>query len=282
MTKGLWNELRLKLFKSGNPVLMYIGINALIFVVFSLLGVLLFFAKMPGAVSAFINEYLAFPSAPSLWLSRCYTLLTYQFFHADFFHILFNLIWLYWMGQLFLDFLKPRQFHFVYIGGGIAGAICFALIYNLVPVFQPAANSSTLIGASAAVMAVFAAITTLMPNYNLRLLLIGDVKIKYLLLVYVILDIIAIPSSNAGGSISHLGGALFGFGYIKLLQNGTDLSSFLQKKPKLKVVKNQSVKKSTTTVNQKEIDLILDKISKTGYDKLSKEEKDTLFRASKN
>ncbi len=283
MNNSLWNELRLKMFKSGNPVFTYIGINVLIFVVFSFIGVLLFFAKMPGAVPDFVNTYLAFPSAPALWLTRFYTLFTYQFFHADVFHILFNMLWLYWMGQLFLDFVKPHQFHFVYLGGGIFGALCFALIYNLVPVFQPAANGSTLIGASAAVMAIFTAVGTLVPNYSIRLLLLGNVKLKYLLLVYIVLDIIAMQSYNAGGSISHLGGALFGFGYVKLLQNGTDLSTLFKRKPKLKVVKNQPVKnKNTTTINQKEIDLILDKISKTGYDKLSKEEKETLFRASKN
>ncbi|KQB99765.1 rhomboid family intramembrane serine protease [Pedobacter sp. Hv1] len=282
MNNSLWSDLKLKLFKSGNPVLLYIGINALIFIVFSLLSVVFFFAKMPGVVDGFINEYLAFPSSPDLWLTRFYTLLTYQFFHRDFFHVLFNLLWLYWMGQIFLDFVKPRQFHFVYLGGGILGAIFYALIYNLVPVFQPVANSSTVVGSSAAVMAVFAAAATLVPNYSIRLLFVGDVKIKYLLFVYVILDIIAMQSYNAGGSIAHLGGALFGFVYVKLLQNGTDLSSVFKKKPKLKVVKNNKTEKNTNTVNQKEIDLILDKISKSGYDQLSRAEKETLFKASKN
>lgn len=282
MNNSLWSDLKLKLFKSGNPVLMYIGINASIFIVFSLLSVVFFFAKMPGVVDGFITEYLAFPSSPNLWLTRFYTLLTYQFFHRDFFHILFNLLWLYWMGQIFLDFVKPRQFHFVYLGGGILGAIFFALIYNLAPVYQSLVNGSTVIGSSAAVMAVFAAAVTLVPNYSIRLMFIGDVKIKYLLLVYVVLDIIAMKSANAGGSLAHLGGALFGFVYVKLLQSGTDLSSFLKKKPKLKVVKNNKAEKNTNTVNQKEIDLILDKISKTGYDQLSRAEKETLFRASKN
>lgn len=282
MNNSLWAELKLKLFKSGNPVLLYIGVNALIFVVFSLISVVFFFAKMPDAVAGFINDYLAFPSSPALWPTRFYTLLTYQFFHQGVFHILFNLLWLYWMGQIFLDFVKPRQFHFVYLGGGILGGIFFALIYNLVPVYQPLVSESTVIGSSAAVMAVFAAAVTLVPNYSIRLMFIGDVKIKYLLLVYIILDMIAMQSANAGGSLAHLGGALFGFLYIKFLQKGTDLSSIFKKKPKLKVVKNNNVKQQTNTVNQKEIDLILDKISKTGYDKLSRAEKETLFKASKN
>jgi membrane associated rhomboid family serine protease len=281
MTSSLLNDLKLKLFKSGNPVLLYIGINAAIFVVVSLLSVVFFFANQKGFVEALVSKYLAFPSLPSLWISHFYTLLTYQFFHADFFHILFNMLWLYWMGQIFVEFVKPRQFHFVYLGGGILGAIFFALIFNLVPVYISSV-SIPLIGSSASVMAVFAAAATLVPNYSLRLMFVGEVKIKYLLLVYIFLDLIGTTSVNAGGNLAHLGGVIFGFAYVKLLQNGTDLSAIFKRKPKLKIVKNEAPKRSTTTVNQREVDAILDKISKTGYDKLSKEEKETLFKASNN
>lgn len=281
MTSSLLNDLKLKLFKSGNPVLLYIGINAAIFVVVSLLSVVFFFANQKGFVEALVSKYLAFPSLPSLWISHFYTLLTYQFFHADFFHILFNMLWLYWMGQIFVEFVKPRQFHFVYLGGGILGAIFFALIFNLVPVYISSV-SIPLIGSSASVMAVFAAAATLVPNYSLRLMFVGEVKIKYLLLVYIFLDLIGTTSVNAGGNLAHLGGVIFGFVYVKLLQNGTDLSAIFKRKPKLKIVKNEAPKRSTTTVNQREVDAILDKISKTGYDKLSKEEKETLFKASNN
>ncbi|RZL26058.1 MAG: rhomboid family intramembrane serine protease [Pedobacter sp.] len=178
-------------------------------------------------------------------------------------------------------YLKSWQFHFVYIAGGIFGAIFFALIYNLLPAYKPFADVAILIGASASVMAIFTALTTLVPNYTLHLLLIGPIKIKYLLAVYIFLDIIAIEKFD-GGSLSHLGGAFLGFIYIKLLQSGTDLTKIFERKPKLKVVRNQEPRKSTNTVNQREVDAVLDKISKSGYDKLSKEEKEILFRASKN
>ncbi len=282
MTNNLWHDLKLKFSKAGSPALLYIGINAAVFVVVSLLTVLFFLTGNKGVIDSLINQYFAFPSASGLWLTRCYTILTYQFFHADFFHILFNMLWLYWMGQIFADFVKPRQFHFVYLGGGIIGAIFFAFIFNLIPVFQPSANNATLIGSSAAVMAIFTAAATLVPNYNLRLMFVGDVKIKYLLLVYILLDLIGTTQINAGGSLSHLGGAFFGFIYVKLLQSGTDLSTIFKAKPKLRVVKNESPKKSQNMVNQKEVDAILDKISKSGYNQLSKDEKDTLFKASKN
>lgn len=278
MNSNGFNDIINKVFKSGNPAMLYIGINVTVFL---LVGVgSLFLPK--GFGDEMVYQYLAFPADIAKWPVRFYTLVTYAFLHKGLFHILFNLLWLYWMGNLFLDFLKPRQFQVVYWGGAIIGALTFALIYNLSP--QLNASGATLIGASAAVMAVFSAIATLVPNYSIRLLLFGDVRLKYLLLVYVLIDIVGVSpdSANIGGNLAHLGGALFGFAYIKLLQNGTDLSSFLVKKPKLKVVKNSTPPKKTEVSNQAEIDAILDKISKSGYDQLTTREKQVLFDASKN
>ncbi|GAB1462454.1 rhomboid family intramembrane serine protease [Pedobacter sp.] len=267
-----------RLFKSGNPAMLYIGINIIVFLVVNIGS--LFLVKELG--NELISQYLAFPADFAQWPLRFYTLVTYAFLHKDLFHILFNLLWLYWMGNLFLDFLKSRQFQVVYWGGAIIGALAFALIFNLSP--QLNASGASLIGASAAVMAIFSAVATLVPNYSIRLLLFGDVRLKYLLLVYVLIDIVGTSpgSGNIGGNLAHLGGALFGFVYIKLLQSGTDLSSFLVKKPKMKVVRNEPQKKKTEIINQEEIDAILDKISKTGYEKLTAKEKQTLFDASKN
>ena len=285
MISNLWNDFKFKFLKSGNPALFYVGLNVLVFIAFSFVSVICFFIGKNGQSIGFINDYLAFPAAPHLWAAHFYTLLTYQFLHADFFHILFNMLWLYWMGQLLLDFIKPRQFHFLYLLGGIFGALFFALLFNLLPVYSVSVNQATIIGSSASVMAIFAALVTLVPNYSIRLMFFGDVKVKYLLLAYIVLDIVGTSSTNAGGSIAHLGGALFGFVYIKFLQNGTDLSTIFKAKPKFKVVKNTQAKPNFTKpsgVNQQEIDAILDKISASGYDKLTKEEKETLFRASKN
>lgn len=258
--------------------MLYIAINVIVFIVVGV-GSLFLPANLGDY---YIDEYLAFPSNIAQWPSRFYTIVTYAFLHAGLLHILFNLLWLYWMGNLFLDFLKPRQFQVVYWGGAIIGALAFALIYNLSP--QLNSEGATLIGASAAVMAVFSAIATLLPDYSIRLLLFGDVRLKYLLLVYVLIDVVGVSprSANIGGNLAHLGGALFGFLYIKLLQNGTDLSSFLIKKPKLRVIKNEKPKQKNTAVNQVEIDAILDKISKSGYENLTAKEKQTLFDASKN
>lgn len=281
MNRNWWQDFKSNFFGSRGVVFPYIGINVIIFVVVSLASLVSAFSGQKGMIDVLVQQYFSFPATSNLWLTRFYTVLTYQFFHADFFHILFNMLWLYWMGRIFMDFLKPRQFHLVYIGGGIAGALFFALVFNIVPQFA-LMRGATLIGASASVMAVFAAVATLVPNYHLNLMLIGQIKLKYLFAIYIFLDLIATQNYD-GGSIAHLGGALFGFGYIKILQSGTDLSTVFKPKPKMKVVKNdQPTKKDSTIVNQQEIDAILDKISKSGYDKLTRDEKETLFKASKN
>jgi len=286
MNKGLFQDLRYKVFQSGNPSYLYIGINVIIFVAVALINLPLFLSGNSTTYEVFIREYAGFPASISKLPERFYTILTYQFFHEGPLHLLFNMLWLFWMGRIFLDFLKPRQFHFIYLAGGFAGALLYLLAYNVFPVFEGARAGATVIGSSAAVMAVVVATATLVPDYTLRLMFLGDVKLKYLALAYIALDLIGIASANAGGSFAHLGGALLGFVYIKALQNGTDWSNIFKKKPKLRVVKNNSgnrpVRTTNTTVNQKEIDEILDKISQSGYDKLTREEKETLFKASKH
>nr|WP_121269450.1 rhomboid family intramembrane serine protease [Pedobacter schmidteae] len=287
MNNNLLKDLKYKVFQSGNPVFLYIGINVLIFVVLTLLNVPFFLSGKGGiAYDNLIREYMGFPASLSKLPFRFYTIITYQFFHAGLWHVLFNMLWLFWLGNIFLDFLKPRQFHFVYLAGGVAGALLYLLAYNIFPVFATALPGATVIGSSAAVMAIIVATATLLPDYSMRLLFFGDVKLKYLALAYIVLDLIGIASQDAGGSFAHLGGAALGFAYIKLLKNGTDWSNIFKRRPKLRVVKNESAsrntKKDPDKVNQEEIDRILDKISKTGYDKLNKQEKETLFKASKN
>lgn len=270
MTNNWQQEFKARFLKTNNPIVYYIGITVVIFLIVNLFS-----------INGLAAEYLAFPASPESWITHFYTVITYQFIHQDFFKLLFNMLWLYWMGQLFLDFTKPRQFHFTYLVGGIFGAIFYALVINLIPGIK-SNEAGILIGSSASVMAILAATATLIPDYSIRLMLFGSVRIKFIVLAYILLDVLSIISLDPAVSLAHLGGALFGFAYIKFLQSGTDLTKIFERKPKLKVVRNNLVKKQTNIINQKEVDAILDKISKTGYDKLSKEEKDTLFKASKN
>ena len=225
------------------------------------------------------------PYLPNL-LYKFWTPFTYMFAHAEFFHILWNMLWLFWMGRIFEDFLNRRQFTFAYLAGGLAGALLFIAAFNLLPAFSDnVALSPPLIGASASVMAIVVATATLLPDYTIMLLLIGPVRLKWLAIVYIVLDIIGILD-NPGGSFAHLGGAILGFVFIKQLQKGNDWSKLFEKKPMLRVVKNHTLKRDTPKTDkdipdQELIDRLLDKISQSGYDSLSKKEKEQLFNASK-
>ncbi|MFA5246034.1 MAG: rhomboid family intramembrane serine protease, partial [Pedobacter sp.] len=227
-----------------------------------------------------ITTTLSVPSELSEIPLNFWTIITYMFVQRSFFHILFNMLWLFWMGQIFMDFLNKRQFYFTYVAGGILGALTYLIAYNTIPVFTNV--SSYLLGSSASVMAIVVATATLVPDYTLRLLLFGSVKLKYLAIAYFVLDIIGMGGGNAGGSIAHIGGAIAGFIFVKQLQSGRDLSKILKRKTRLKVVKNDSgSSKNNLEPDQETIDRILDKISKSGYDSLTKTEKEQLFKASK-
>ncbi|WP_316831374.1 rhomboid family intramembrane serine protease [Pedobacter aquatilis] len=284
MNNNIFKDLSDKIFRSGNPIFFYIGVNTIIFLLTAFVALFSFLTKSGFPVFDLVRNYLGLPAVFSLFPERFYTVFTYMFFHDDFFHLFFNMIGLFWFGQIFMNFLKSRQFHFVFITGGLAGALFFIIGLNIFPVFSGNLQGVTVIGASGAVMAIIVATATLVPNYALYLMFLGEVKIKYLALAYFILDILALGNINAGGSFAHIGGAVLGFTYIKMLQNGRDWSKLFEKKPKLKVVKNeQPIKKPTFKgISQKEVDEILDKISKSGYDKLTASEKEKLFKASKD
>ena len=244
----------------------------------------------------YVNYWLLLSSSPSELLFKPWTLLTYAFFHGGVMHLIFNLIMLNFAARLFLTFFTAKQFLGLYILGAIFSGFIFVLTYFL---FQ---NVGVLIGASGAVMAVLIASATYAPLYQIRLMFIGNVKLWHIAAVFLILDLIQMPASNMGGHIAHLGGAFFGFLFIKLLQKGTDLSLFVTKiisffvnifKPKKgtpfkKVHRNPTQPQPKTASRivvkdktQQQIDEILDKISQSGYDSLTKDEKEFLFRAGK-
>jgi len=212
-----------------------------------------------------------------------------MFMHDGIFHIAFNMLWLYLLGQIFEDYLGNKRIAGLYLLGGFSGALFYILAYNIFPVFAPVLPVSTAVGASASVMAIIVATATLVPNYTIPLIFIGPVKLKWLVLVYVVVDFLSIAGPNSGGEIAHMGGALMGFVYIKRLQKGNDwvevIGQLFSRRPglsKLKVATRNNEKKSQSRPRQEDVDHILDKISTTGYESLSKEEKEILFRASKN
>tara|TARA_B100000683_G_scaffold193288_1_gene186273 strand:- start:6019 stop:6642 length:624 start_codon:yes stop_codon:yes gene_type:complete len=206
------------------------------------------------------------------------------------------MIWLYFGSKLFLQYFNGRQFLCVYILGGISGGLFYMLSYNILPAFATNIHNSVLIGASASVLAVFIAVSSYSPNYKVLLPLIGNIQLKYIALSLIVLDLVNIEVSNAGGHISHLGGAIFGFLYVGLLKKGVDISvnfykfigyfSFSKKnKAKKRYNRKQRFNDdfflSKKAEKQKKINLILEKISKSGYESLSKVEKEILFKESK-
>ncbi len=282
MNKNLLNELYSKAFRSGNPLYLFIGINILVFLIIGLIAVAEFLFKTNTSVASWLSRQLSMPANLEILAYKPWTIITYMFLQREVFHILFNLLWLYWMGMIFMDFLNKRQFIFTYLAGGIAGALLYLLAYNTLPAFSELTQKSFLLGSSASVMAIVIGTATLVPDYTIRLLLFGAVRLKYLAIAYFVFDIIGMGGGNPGGSIAHIGGAILGFVFIKQLNNGSDLSRILKKRSKLKVVPNKSNTRSETIqTDQDTIDNILDKISKSGYESLSKNEKDALFKASK-
>ncbi|HXI00482.1 MAG TPA: rhomboid family intramembrane serine protease [Sphingobacteriaceae bacterium] len=277
-------ELQYKMFRSGSRLLLFIGINVLVFLIVNLLAIPEFLFTRTTSASDWLQEQLSIPAYLPALAFKPWTILTYMFSHKGLFHIFFNMLWLYWMGRLFEEYLNKRQFTFTYFAGGLAGALLFILFYNTFPAFSANVQSASLIGASASVMGIVVATATLLPDYTIQLLLFGSVRLKYLAIVYVLLDIISIAGANAGGSIAHLGGAVLGYFYIVQLRKGNDWSKIFMPKTRLKPISNESGKTNSNTSrfpDQNAIDLILDKISKSGYESLTKEEKQKLFNASK-
>ena len=244
-------------------------------------------------------DWFSLSSNPADLLWKPWSLIGYAFLHAGFLHLLFNMMMLYFAGRLFLTFFTQKQMFGLYILAGIFAGIVFIASFNLLPMLAGGGDAK-MVGASAAIMSILIAAATYTPYYQIRLLLIGTVKLWHVAIVFVLLDLIQASTGNTGGHLAHLAGALFGFGYVKLLQNGTDLTNGVSRvldffadlfKPRKstpfkKVHKNNNppVKapvKSTKDITQKQIDDILDKISKSGYDSLTKEEKEFLFKVGK-
>lgn len=255
---------------------------------------LIFFYQYSGGFFDFPN-WLALSSESSVFIVKPWTFLTYAFFHDSFLHLFFNMIVLNFASYLFLTFFSAKQYLGVYILSAVFAGLIFALGFNLLQL------SGAIVGASAAIMGLLMAATTYNPLMEVRLLLVGNVKLWHLTAVIIILDLMQFRLGNSGGHISHLAGAFFGFVYVKLLQNGTDLSKIISsvldffanlfKKPSTpfkKVHKNykKPIGKPVSKIvvkdkKQQQIDEILDKISQSGYDSLNQEEKEFLFQAGK-
>lgn len=283
-------------FRRGDIVTQLIYINAGIFLVVALVNLFLVLFKMD---SGHWMNYLMFPASFMQFITQPWTLITYMFMHAGILHILFNMLWLYWFGRLFLNFFSAKHLRGLYLLGGIAGAALYMVAYNLFPYFEDAVYSSYLLGASASVLAIVVATAVREPNYPVQFMFIGTVRLKYVALFMVVLDLLFITADNAGGHLAHLGGALAGWWFASGLMKGHDLTKWINvaldfcsgrwnpapKKPKMKVHYGDKQKDYEFNARKKErsdeIDRILDKLRKSGYGSLTEEEKKSLFDASK-
>lgn len=294
-------------YRYGGIVTQLIMINVAVFTL-QMVTQLVFFLADSGMGYTALIRWFELPADPLQLIKQPWSLLTYMFMHNGFWHILFNMLWFYWFARIFSGFLGEKRILSLYVLGGLSGAVLYLLAYNLAPALDP--SSAYMLGASAGVTAVVLATAAHFPNYEIRLFILGAIPIKYIAFVFILMDIAQIPFSNAGGHIAHIGGAIYGLAYSINLQNGRDLARPFDRlvdnlllgwsrltavfsarpRSRMRVVHQrktvpedkQARKRNAPAqpTDQERVDEILDKISRSGYDSLSKDEKDFLFKYS--
>jgi membrane associated rhomboid family serine protease len=291
---SIWDDIKTT-FRKGSSLTRLIYVNIGLFLLISIIGIIGYLIVNPEVSNQTIR-FLSVPSSLNTLIYRPWTLFTYMFTHKELLHILFNMLWLYWFGMIFLEYFDQKKLVAVYILGGLAGALTYVASYNIFPAFASVVEDSIpLLGASASVMAIVIAIAVYVPDYTVMLFLFGRVKIKYIAIVIFILTSVLDFSVNSGGKLAHIGGALFGYIFTLSYRQGHDISRWFNRlidsivtlfKPskKMKVTYKKSAGEyeynKLKAEHQDQINKILDKISKGGYDSLTREEKETLFRES--
>ncbi len=302
---GLIDDFRNEFNKPNNALVQIILVNVVIYLLL-LIGHWMLQLSGHGLIYTDIMAQLTMSAYLPDFARHPWTLVSYFFTHVDIFHILWNMLFLYWFGRLVDEYLGSRRLVGLYILGGLAGGLVYLAIYNLAPHFQEKVLESSLLGASGAAFSVAVGAATLLPNYTFHLLFLGPVRIKYIVLFYIVLSFAQSTGANAGGELAHLGGALIGFLYVRLLQNGSDIGQpiywlidgwqqLVHPRPVVRVSQRQRSSapatatyagntphspSSSTTPDQDEVDALLDKISRSGYESLTRDEKQKLFRAS--
>jgi membrane associated rhomboid family serine protease len=275
--------------RQGNTINHLLLWNIIVFLAVGIVYLIGFIAPSTKLLSHFVFDNLSLHSNIMAFARKPWGLITYMFTHIGFLHILFNMLNLYWFGNIFRSFLGNQRVLPLYLLGGIAGGAAYLLFYNL----ALGGINLPMIGASASVMAIMIACATKLPDYEIGLLLIGSIKLKWLALIVIVLDLISIAQGNLGGIVAHMGGALFGFVYIKMLNNGYEMGqpliwlfnrrmrvegrkrTFKPKKSPLRLVKP-----GLEENKQLRLDQLLDKINANGIESLSPEEKAWLNKMS--
>jgi membrane associated rhomboid family serine protease len=306
---SITNDIRNAFIRRDNALSQLIVLNVTVFVLLIVLQTVFHLSGIDASYPNLLRQVELSSSLP-VFLRHPWTLLTYAFTHLIYYngflggvtHLAFNMLNMYWFGRLIREYLGDRRLVSLYILGALAGAVVFLLSYQLAPGFQ-ARIGATMVGASGAVLAIIVAAATLLPDYTFMLFLFGQVKIKWIAFVLVMVSIVGVNGGNSGGNLAHLGGALLGYIFIKQLQAGRDLGRPVQaigqwlgkvfhRAPTMRANTNTTTRRTSAdgvagrtrnpeaTPLQEEVDIILDKISRSGYESLTKEEKQKLFKAS--
>lgn len=300
------NRHRLSIGQDGNALTMLIAVNLIVFVMLAFIKVVYFFSEGEQGLQFFYSgffDWVTLPADFDKFLTRPWTLLTHMFVHdaRNVWHILGNLLWLWAFGYILQDLTGNRKIIPIFIYGALAGALAYMLAFNLIPALKPALPVAQAFGASAGIMAIAIAVTTLAPNYRIFTMLNGGIPIWVVTVLYLILDLAMIPDSNPGGHIAHLAGGGMGFLFVMMLRRGKDWGAWMgrvydwtndlfnpEKEARSKPVKTQLFYKAgvppfkkTPLITQQKVDEILDKISQKGYSSLTDDEKEVLKRASK-
>ncbi len=279
-------------FNQNNIIVKLIKINIAVWLVINVFNIYFHFYGDGG--TNILVQWLAVPASIDSLITRPWTLFTYMFLHEEIMHIFMNMLMLYFGGVLFMQFLDARKLLNTYIFGGLTGSLFYVIAFNIFPIFHNVIPFSIALGASASVLAIIVAVATYAPDFSVPLILFGNVKLKYIAIVFVVLDLTSIKGTNPGGHIAHLGGAFYGFLMAYNLRHSLfkvptiNFNKIFSRKPKMKYTKTEQPKRPLSdeeynrikAEKQKIIDAILDKISKKGYDSLSKEEKEILFKSS--
>ena len=278
-------------FRRGDIVTRLLYINIGVYLLVAVVGLVMTLFRLPW--SSYVG-YLELPAWPERFLRQPWSLLTYMFMHAGLLHLVFNMLWLFWFGRLFLMFFSSKHLRGLYLLGGICGGLLYMLAYNVFPYFEDAVYRSSLVGASASVLAIVFAVGIGQPDYEVQFVLIGRVKMRYVALGVLVLDLLLMTSDNAGGHIAHIGGALSGWWFAASIQRGRDITAWINRildavtggsgrrqarRPKMKVKQGGGTGKKADAQQSKgpDMDRILDKLRKSGYGSLTEDEKKSLF-----
>ena len=275
--KILFNKISNE-FKLSSNLNKIIYLNIIFFVIIKVCSSIFFLFEIN--TNEFFNK-LYLPAEINLIKLQPWSIFSFMFIHLNFVHLIFNMLWLYFIGNIFLQWLNEKQLIYIYILGGISGGLFFVLSYNYLPLLQKNIENTLALGASASIFAIMMAITIYKPDHKIQIPLIQKIKLKNITVFLTIYYIVSLSGGNTGGYLAHIGGGIFSFIYIKQLDKSKIFKSIFKNNSKFKEKDSDYIYNQKQSKKIKEIDIILEKISKSGYKSLNKKEKEILFKSSK-